>query len=171
MPKRDRRRAGSEKLARRRHYRSDMFAADLALEANNIPVLERLLNYHIPIGQQEDLRGFEWYYLWRTRRISPVVRPVRIPTDSLTFFAVSANGRRMAVGSQESVYVAVWNLETNERFDEFGTRQPSVWGSVNKSPFLQALASSEWLEPYLALSADGGTLAYPRRQSHKNRPP
>ena len=59
-------RADQEAERRRRQlYISDMNVAQQAWEAANVARVLELLDRHRPKPDQEDLRGFEWYYLWR----------------------------------------------------------------------------------------------------------
>ncbi|HKB03901.1 MAG TPA: protein kinase [Gemmataceae bacterium] len=59
-------RARDEALAARRHlYDAHMNLAQAAWRAADVARVLELLNDHRPGPGQEDLRGFEWYYLWR----------------------------------------------------------------------------------------------------------
>ncbi|HEY3863414.1 MAG TPA: protein kinase [Verrucomicrobiae bacterium] len=62
-------RAESEELAARRNaYNSDMNLAQQALAANNLGRAQRLLERQRPKPVQQDLRGWEWRYLWSQTR-------------------------------------------------------------------------------------------------------
>jgi WD40 repeat protein/tRNA A-37 threonylcarbamoyl transferase component Bud32 len=55
-----------EGLARHYHYVAAMIAAERAVQAKQIPLALQLLDELRPRRPgAEDLRGFEWYYLWR----------------------------------------------------------------------------------------------------------
>lgn len=60
-----------EQMARNRHmlYASNIKLAQQAYETGNLPLGQQLLNSYLPQQQssvkEEDLRGFEFYYLWR----------------------------------------------------------------------------------------------------------
>jgi eukaryotic-like serine/threonine-protein kinase len=54
------------KTLRQELYSADIFAASIALKNNNIGKARRLLAAHLPMGKQEDIRGFEWHYLLRS---------------------------------------------------------------------------------------------------------
>jgi cytochrome c1 len=60
-----------DEMARNRHmlYASNVKLAQQAYETGNLSLGQQLLNSYLPQqqsnGQQEDLRGFEFYYLWR----------------------------------------------------------------------------------------------------------
>src|SRR5262249_31763105 len=69
MTTKKRKRAEDEALVNRRMlYAAQMNQAQQQFTASNIEQMQRLLLSYAPqTGQpnQEDLRGFEWYYLWR----------------------------------------------------------------------------------------------------------
>jgi hypothetical protein len=46
-------------------YASDMNLAQRAFESGNVGLGRDLLESHWPKSGEQDLRGFEWYYLWR----------------------------------------------------------------------------------------------------------
>jgi hypothetical protein len=54
--------------ARRLLYGSDMNLAQQALKLNNVGRARRLLDRHRPQPGEEDLRGWEWRYLWQLTR-------------------------------------------------------------------------------------------------------
>jgi WD40 repeat protein len=54
-----------ELLARRRFYAAQMNLATQAWQAGEVPRVLELLEGQRPMPDAEDLRGFEWYYLWR----------------------------------------------------------------------------------------------------------
>lgn len=51
--------------ARRIQYASDMNMADRAWRESQVGRMFGILRRHVPQGDKPDLRGFEWYYLWR----------------------------------------------------------------------------------------------------------
>ncbi|MFN0124399.1 MAG: protein kinase domain-containing protein, partial [Blastocatellia bacterium] len=55
----------SEKLQRQLLYAAQMKLAHQAWDKANVERTQELLDAHVPSAGQEDLRGFEWYYLWR----------------------------------------------------------------------------------------------------------
>src|SRR5262249_14222943 len=55
-------------LANRRLYASQMNLAMQAWRAGEVPRVLELLEAQRPGSKDEDLRGFEWYYLWRLCR-------------------------------------------------------------------------------------------------------
>jgi WD40 repeat protein len=84
---------------RRLSYASDMKVASQAWETNDIARMHGLLDRHLKPGP-DDLRGFEWYYLWRLRtrdlkftlsHEAPILSVIVLP-DSSTSASVSADG-------------------------------------------------------------------------------
>ena len=63
----------SEQKSRRFLYASDMNLAQQALKVNNLGRARRLLDGHRPKSGEEDLRGWEWRYLWQLTRSSALV--------------------------------------------------------------------------------------------------
>lgn len=61
---------------RRLLYVSDMNVARQAWDENNVDRVIELLKRNQPVEGQEDLRGFEWYHLWR--QIYPSITTPRI---------------------------------------------------------------------------------------------
>ena len=55
----------NEELARRRYYAAQMNLAMQAWHAGDVPRVLELLEGQRPGKVEDDLRGFEWYYLWR----------------------------------------------------------------------------------------------------------
>ena len=91
----------NELLARRRFYAAQMNLAHQAGDARHPARVLELLEGQRPRFDQEDLRGFEWYYLWRLchggRRFS--IRAIKGQVNSLVF---SPNGRTLATGGQRA---------------------------------------------------------------------
>src|SRR5262249_58125752 len=54
-----------KEAAWRYQYVADMLVAPAAWETNDLGRLRELLGKYEPRPGREDLRGFEWFYLWR----------------------------------------------------------------------------------------------------------
>jgi len=63
----------SQQQSRRLLYASDMNLAQQSLKLNNLGRARRLLDRHRPQPGEEDLRGWEWRYLWQLTRSSALV--------------------------------------------------------------------------------------------------
>src|SRR5262249_48615428 len=95
-----------ELLARRRFYAAQMNLANQAWEAGNPGRVLELLESRRPQFDDEDLRTFEWYYLWRLchYRLLFAVRGDK----GECFVAFSADGKTVASGS--GLAVKLWNM-------------------------------------------------------------
>jgi WD40 repeat protein len=88
---------------RRLLYVSQVNLAAQDWETNNIERMEALLANQIPASGQEDLRGFEWYYLWRSchRERSMVSFPDAAHAPrTIAFFP---DAKCVAVGTSEGI--------------------------------------------------------------------
>jgi WD40 repeat protein/serine/threonine protein kinase/tetratricopeptide (TPR) repeat protein len=87
--------------ARRALYIRDMHLAQAALEKGRIDQLVPILKRHRPPPGEEDVRGFEWHYLWRVsqgerlalRGHTDFVRHVRLAPDGKTVASLSGDER------------------------------------------------------------------------------
>jgi WD40 repeat protein len=70
-----------------------------------------LLERHLPRDGREDLRGFEWYYLWRASHDE--ILTLSDP-GALTCVAFSADGRTLATGGEQDQGVKLWDVATGE---------------------------------------------------------
>src|SRR6185369_12935592 len=87
----------SQQQSRRLLYASDMNLAQQSLKLNNLGKALRLLDSHRPQHGEEDLRGWEWRYLWQLTRSSALVTLTNRPTHG-TSVSFSPDGTRLAVG-------------------------------------------------------------------------
>jgi WD40 repeat protein/serine/threonine protein kinase/tetratricopeptide (TPR) repeat protein len=88
------------RLVRRLQYVADMNLAQRAMQGANTPSALRLLSkYREPDPGQEDLRHFEWHYLWRLCHRELAGR--KWPTDQITGLAFSPDGRWVAGGGAD----------------------------------------------------------------------
>ena len=74
-----------------------MNLAQQALKLNNLGRARRLLDRHRPQPGEEDLRGWEWRYLWQLTRSSALVTLTNRPTRGFSV-SFSPDGTRLAVG-------------------------------------------------------------------------
>ena len=126
-----------EGLARRRFYASQMNLAMQAWDAGQPARMLQLLESQRPRFDQEDLRGFDWYYLWRlcqgTYRFSLPTRNV----DNSAAMAISPDGKTLASGYGRNV--RLWDMATGQQKGE--------------------LPGHDFLISGLAFAPDGNTLA------------
>jgi WD40 repeat protein len=97
-----------EHTNRRLLYAAHMKLAQQAWENADIGRLQELLESHRPRSGDEDLRGFEWYYLWRlSHRFSDTLRH----NYSIYSVAFSPDGMRLATVSVDHA-VKLWDVVT-----------------------------------------------------------
>jgi eukaryotic-like serine/threonine-protein kinase len=122
--------ARDEAASRRRlQYFSDMGMARQAWESGELERLEMFLRRHVPRGDEDDLRGFEWFYLWRLWKRETDSPSIQLP-DPLTWsfwLALSSDGSRLAVGHPRGqAAVTLVDIDTLEVIDSFGAA-PDIW--------------------------------------------
>src|SRR5262245_45030219 len=88
----------SARRARRLLYASDMNLAQQSLKLNNFDKARRLLERHRPHPGEEDLRGWEWRYLWQLTRGSALATLTNRPGSQGYSVGFSTDGKSMAVG-------------------------------------------------------------------------
>jgi AAA-like domain/WD domain, G-beta repeat len=99
-----------EQSNRRLLYAAHMKLAQQAWESADLGRVEELLDSHRPHSGEEDLRGFEWYYLWRlSHRFSSTIRHNSV----IYSVAFSPDGKRLATGSLDRT-VKLWDAATGQ---------------------------------------------------------
>ena len=87
-----------------------MNMAQQSWESADVGRVEELLESHRPRSVDEDLRGFEWYYLWRlSHRFSSAIRH----NSAIESVAFSPDGKRLATGGREHT-VKLWDAATGQ---------------------------------------------------------
>src|SRR6185369_17995029 len=91
-------------------YASHINLAQQAWEVTNIGRVMELLEYQRPRSGQEDLRGFEWYHLWRLcNRDLFTLRH----EDAVLSLSFSHEGKTLATASSDKT-VKLWNVTTGQ---------------------------------------------------------
>ena len=128
---------------RRLLYVSDMNAALLAWNENNVTLTQQLLERNRPGSQHEDLRGFEWFHLWHLSSEARDAHRVTLPDGGWSVSFVPG-GETLAVGHAFSRTVTFWDVKTRKRRQRFGEKADSA----------------SWAPTVFAVSPDGAQIAY-----------
>jgi WD40 repeat protein len=99
-----------ERIARRYLYAAQMLLARQAWAVGDVTRMRELLEFHRPGPGEEDLRGFEWRYLWRLSREAKASRTLRCPSGG-SYVAFSPDGGTLAAGGY-SGGAWLWDLAT-----------------------------------------------------------
>ncbi|MBI1176217.1 protein kinase [bacterium] len=115
----------SERLTRLNLYAADMMSASEAIARGDLGMARRLLDAHRPASHQEDLRGFEWRYLWQRSR-GDQQATLTGHTWIVTCVAYSPDGNLLASGSQDGS-IRIWNPHTAKFIRAFHANEGAVW--------------------------------------------
>lgn len=125
----------SEENARRSRlnsYAADIYSASLALQSGNLGRALDLLERQIPQKGEEDLRGFEWRYLWKEAQGDELIS---LPHGALVSCATfSSDARHLATASYDGV-ARIWDLASQRVLKSFeGFDQQFGWRYLTYSP-------------------------------------
>lgn len=124
---------------RRLAYAGQMHLATQAWELANIGQLRELVEQSRPQPGEEDLRGFEWYYLWRLAHRNGERFSLPHPQE---VWAVdySPDGQRIASGCADNK-LRVWNAASGQLLGEYSGHTAYIW-DVAWSPDGRQLATA-----------------------------
>jgi WD40 repeat protein/serine/threonine protein kinase/Flp pilus assembly protein TadD len=114
-----------ELLARRRFYAAQTNLALQAWEAGQPARALELLESLRPKLDQEDLRGFDWYYLWRLCHRN-LHRTMGAPGEVVHALAVTPDGKTLVSGSRDAS-VRVWDVATGKERAVLTGHKACVW--------------------------------------------
>jgi WD40 repeat protein/predicted Ser/Thr protein kinase len=128
---------------RRLLYAAEMHLASQAWENANMPRLRELVESQIPHDGEEDLRGFEWYYLWRLYHHNGEICSLQHQAQVWTT-AFSPDGKVLATGD-DAGQLTVWDAATHQHLAAVKAHEKCIW-QVAFSPDGRKLAtaSGDW---------------------------
>lgn len=131
----------SEQQSRRLLYAADMNLAQQSLKQNNLGRARRLLDRHRPNSVEDDLRGWEWRYLWQRTRSNALLTLTNRPAQGFSV-SFSPDGNRLAVGWFDG-HVELWDAPGRRRVQALVDRaHPFYPGRVAFSPVGNLLAAT-----------------------------
>jgi hypothetical protein len=126
----------SEQSNRRLLYAAKMSMAGQDWENANVGRMRELLHATIPQPGQEDLRSFEWYYLWRLCHSDLFTLE---HTETVHSVALSPDGKKLAVGTSDQT-AKLWDVMTGQELLTLKGHTAEVW-AVAFSPDGRKLAT------------------------------
>jgi tRNA A-37 threonylcarbamoyl transferase component Bud32/sugar lactone lactonase YvrE len=101
---------------RRLLYVSDMNVAQQEFYDGDFDRAVSLLDRHRPRNSEEDLRGFEWYHIWKLCKPG-IKAPVLKHDEPLNAMAFSPDGKQLATGSNH--WVTIWDMKSQRQLNRF----------------------------------------------------
>lgn len=120
------------------HYAGDMRLAGYAAQRNDVARMRELLAQHIPEADEEDPRGFEWYFLWKQIEMQP--KELLQVAGPLYFTCFSPDNRLLAAAGQDGI-IRLFDGHTLKLTASIDSGQIEVNG-LAFSPDSQTLASA-----------------------------
>jgi WD40 repeat protein len=136
-------------------YAADMNLAQQSLKQNNLGRARRLLDLHRPQPGQEDLRGWEWRYLWQLTRSSALVTLTNRPVRGFDV-SFSPDGTRLAVGWYDG-HVDLWDVPHRRLLRALTDRGDLYPAHVAFSPVRNLLAATSESNVVTLYDLDSGS--------------
>lgn len=166
-----------EKENRRLLYAAQMNLAGQAWEDAGIPRMMDLLSNHVPMRGQEDLRGFEWKYLWnlgnselRSWRHGNRVTSVNFFPDH-TRVATTGDDRAVRIwdvitgrelktltGHSDKVWVVAISPDGKTLASGSNDHSVKLWNAITGEEIATLSGHTDWLQS-ISFSPDGMKLA------------
>lgn len=110
---------------RRTLYAAEMKLAAQAWDTTNIVRLRELIEKQVPRDGEEDLRGFEWRYLWRLYNHNGQLFRLQDDIDVWTV-DYSPDGRMVATGDDAGRLI-LWDVLTGQRLATLQAHEEYIW--------------------------------------------
>lgn len=114
------------RINRRLLYAAQMNLGEQAWATANIARLRDLVESQWPQPGEDDLRGFEWYYLWRLYHHNGVIHTLPHSREVWSI-AFSPDGSRLAA-ADESGGVKLWDPVTGQELAVLAGHEQGIWG-------------------------------------------
>ncbi len=140
-------------------YAADMQFAHAAFTSADLPRLMRLLDQHRPAAGRDDLRGFEWHYLWRLGHRDRFTLRAHVPKLALqpggavnspataVYVAIAPDGKTLASAGVDGK-LRLWDLATGQ-----------LRSTANAPSNVSALAFTDQGKKLQALTVRGGGIS------------
>jgi len=112
------------RINRRLLYAAQMNLAEQAWETTNIARLRDLVESQWPQPGEEDLRGFEWYYLWRLYNQNGTLFSLR-HSKEVWSVAYSPDGGKLAAAGDDG-QVKLWDTATGKELAAIGAHDAGI---------------------------------------------
>jgi len=113
-------------INRRLLYAAQMNLGEQAWQTANIARLRDLVESQWPQPGEEDLRGFEWYYLWRLYHHNGEIRTLKHAREVWSV-AFSPDGSKLAAAGEDGL-VKLWDPATGQELAVISGHEQGVWG-------------------------------------------
>lgn len=170
----------SDQANRRLLYTAQMNLAGQDWEDGNIGRMREALNAHIPLSGQEDIRGFEWFYLWRlihkdmVTLDTPKPRNMRLSNDRKILAIVGPNDDTITLWDTDmwkklhtlkalhrEVFFLAFSPDNKRLYSQGYTGKLKIWNLVTGQEVRTVELGSDDFRP-LECSPDGKQLAIGR---------
>ena len=129
----------SELELRKKSYVADMRNAKLSLDHGNLRQTLNLLDRYHPAPEEEDVRNFAWWQMWR--EIDESSRILGTHEKGCTAVAVTRKGNLVASGGADST-IRLWSLPAGELIAELIGHELGPIESLDFSPTGERLVSA-----------------------------